>query len=97
MQLHFINGTPEVEGDRMRVELEVNESTADLLCELLTQEKLDSPMVANCEQSGCTHMHVFVFVSDGCWSVSVCMCVCMYMCTYMHLFTQHRSNACMFG
>jgi len=50
MQMHFINGTPEVEGNRMRVELEVNESTADLLCELLTQEKLDSPMVANCEQ-----------------------------------------------
>ena len=49
MQLHFIDGTPKVEGNSARVELVVNESTASLLCELLTQEKLDSPMVANCE------------------------------------------------
>ena len=49
MQLHFINGTPEVEGNSARVELVVNQSTANLLCELLTREKLDSPMVANCE------------------------------------------------
>ena len=49
MQLHFINGTPEVEGNSARVELVVDESTASLLCELLTKEKLDSPMVANCE------------------------------------------------
>ena len=48
MQFHFINGTPEVERNSVRVELVV-ESTASLLCELLTQEKLDSPMVANCE------------------------------------------------
>lgn len=49
MQMLFINGTPVVEGNRARAELVVNESTANLLCELLTKKKLDSPMVANCE------------------------------------------------
>ena len=87
MQMHFINGTPEVDWNRMRVELEVNESTANLLCELLTQERLDSPMVANCEQKsllcGFTYMYIRVCGAAG---LSVYMCVCMYVCTYMHMF-----------
>ena len=87
MQMHFINGTPEVDWNRMRVKLEVNESTANLLCELLTQERLDSPMVANCEQKsllcGFTYMYIRVCGAAG---LSVYMCVCMYVCTYMHMF-----------
>ena len=90
MQMHFINGTPEVEGNRMRVELEVNESTANLLCELLTQERLDSPMVANCEQKcllcGFTYMYIRVCGAAGLSTcVYVCSCVHTCICSWVYL------------
>ena len=97
MQMHFINGTPEVEGNRMRVELEVNESTADLLCELLTQERLDSPMVANCEQKcfiqSCMCLCLYQWWY---WSVSVCLSVCLSVgLSLYNVIYVHYVNGCL--
>ena len=72
----------------MRVEFEVNESNADLLCELLTQEKLDSPMVANCEQKCFIHTCMCLCLclyQWWYWSVSVCLSVCLRIILFMYI------------
>ena len=49
LQVHFISGTPVVEGSRVRVEVVASQSTASINCELLNRWQLDSPLIANCE------------------------------------------------
>ena len=49
LQVHFISGTPMVEGSRVRVEVVASQSTASINCELLNRQQLDSPLIANCE------------------------------------------------
>ena len=47
LQVHFINGSPMVEGNTIRADIVATVPTANLLCELLGNNQ--PPMIANCE------------------------------------------------
>ena len=47
LEVHFVNGSPVVEGNTTRADFVATVPTANLLCELLGNNQ--PPMIANCE------------------------------------------------
>ena len=47
LEVHFVNGSPVVEGNTIRADIVATVPTANLLCELLGNNQ--PPMIANCE------------------------------------------------
>ena len=47
--MQFINGSPVVEVNRVRADVMTNALTSNILCELLSREQLDAPIMAECE------------------------------------------------